>query len=106
MNTQENIQNASVAELQALIASAQIALKEKQKSKRKEVEAQIEELARSIGVKAVLSPIEGKKKSSVEAKYRNPDNAAQTWTGRGLAPKWMQKLVSEGHSKEEFKIAA
>ena len=39
------------------------------------------------------SSLAGKK---VEPKYRNPANAAQTWTGRGISPGWIQALKAEG----------
>jgi len=97
----------SESEIQSLISNAERALKEKQSSKRKEVIAQIKELAASIGVSVEI--IEGDKKAErkigkVAAKYRNPVDASQTWTGRGLAPKWMQDLLADGHNKAEFEI--
>jgi len=85
-------------ELQAVIAQAEKALKDKQLEKRKQVLAQIKELASSIGV-TVKSVRKGKK---IAPKYRNPGDAAQTWTGRGVAPKWMQALINEGRDKSEF----
>ena len=33
----------------------------------------------------------------VPPKYRNPDDASQTWTGRGVAPKWAAQLRAAGH---------
>jgi DNA-binding protein H-NS len=42
--------------------------------------------------------------SSVEPKYRGP--AGETWSGRGLMPKWLRALVDQGQSKESFLIAA
>jgi len=39
------------------------------------------------------SGLAGKK---VQPKYRNPANAQQTWTGRGIAPAWAQALKAEG----------
>ncbi|MCQ8182358.1 H-NS histone family protein [Methylomonas sp. SURF-1] len=97
----------SEAELQAVIDNAEKALKERQSSKRKEVIAQIKELAASIGV--VVDIHDGDKKSErkiskVAARYRNPNNATLTWSGRGLAPKWMQELLAAGHDKSEFEI--
>ena len=41
--------------------------------------------------------------ATVAAKYRGPDG--QTWTGRGLSPRWMKALMEQGRSKEEFLIA-
>lgn len=97
----------SESEIQAFIGNAEKALKDRQSSKRKEVIAQIKELAASIGV--VVEIQEGDKKSErkvgkVAARYRNPGNASQTWTGRGLAPKWMQELMASGRDKSEFEI--
>ena len=46
----------------------------------------------------------GKKTSgtTVAAKYRGPEG--QTWSGRGLSPRWMKALIDQGRSKEEFVI--
>ena len=49
----------------------------------------------------------GGKKSAgapVAAKFRGPDG--QTWTGRGLSPRWLKTLTDQGHTKEEFLITA
>ena len=47
-----------------------------------------------------------KKKSAspVLAKYRGPNG--ETWSGRGLMPKWMSALVAQGKTKEDFAIQA
>lgn len=102
-----DLNSLSDTELQAFIENAEKALKERQSSRRKEVIAQIKELAASIGVTVEIH--EGEKKSErragkVAARYRNPADASQTWTGRGLAPKWMQELLSAGRDKAEFEI--
>lgn len=36
------------------------------------------------------------------AKYRGPNG--ETWSGRGLTPRWLSALVAQGHDKEEFTI--
>jgi len=33
----------------------------------------------------------------VAPKYRNPANAEQTWTGRGVSPTWVQALKTAGN---------
>jgi len=99
--------NLSEAEIQALIDNAERALKERMNSKRKEVLAQIKELAASIGVTVEIGESDKRserKGSKVAAKYRNPADASQTWTGRGLAPKWMQELLAAGRDKADFEI--
>lgn len=101
-----NIQELSADELQKLINDAQSELEAKQSGMRKQVIAQIKELAASIGVTVDIVGDKKSKKSTstVAAKYANPGNPAETWTGRGLAPKWMQALTAEGRSKDEFLI--
>lgn len=41
-----------------------------------------------------------KEKATVKPKYRHPEG--QTWSGRGVAPKWM--LDEQGKRKEEYAI--
>ena len=38
----------------------------------------------------------------VPAKYRGPDG--ETWSGRGLTPRWLHALMTQGRAKEEFAI--
>ena len=40
----------------------------------------------------------------VAPKYRNPDNPSQTWSGRGVTPKWLSEKITAGASQEEFAI--
>lgn len=39
---------------------------------------------------------------TVAAKYRGPNG--ETWSGRGLTPRWLSTLVAQGQSKEAFAI--
>ncbi len=41
-------------------------------------------------------------KSTVAAKFRGPNG--ETWSGRGLTPRWLAGLLAEGRQKEEFVI--
>lgn len=41
---------------------------------------------------------------AVAAKYRGPNG--ETWSGRGLTPKWLAALVAQGQSKESFAVNA
>lgn len=44
-----------------------------------------------------------KSANPVADKYRGPNG--ETWTGRGLMPRWLSSLVAEGQTKESFLIA-
>src|SRR4051812_16548556 len=61
------------------------------------------ELAREMGFAVTLTKIgketarrgtrqaqEEDRRRGVRPKYRNPDNPAETWAGRGRKPKWVQ----------------
>ena len=39
-------------------------------------------------------------------KYRNPDNPAETWAGRGLKPRWLAAALKTGKKLEDFSIVA
>ena len=39
---------------------------------------------------------------TVAAKYRGPNG--ETWSGRGLTPRWLASLIEQGKSKEDFAI--
>jgi DNA-binding protein H-NS len=46
----------------------------------------------------------GYKLGKVAPKYRNPQNHAETWAGRGQQPKWMATQIAGGKKIEDFLI--
>jgi DNA-binding protein H-NS len=44
-------------------------------------------------------------KGKGRVKYRNPDNAAQVWTGHGPKPGWLKAKIESGAPLEQFAIA-
>jgi len=54
--------------------------------------------------KAVKIPKVRKASAPVAAKYRGPNG--ESWSGRGLMPKWLSALVAQGQTKESFSVAA
>lgn len=54
-------------------------------------------------VKSYVGLVE-KKRAVVAAKYRGPNG--ETWSGRGLTPKWLSALIAQGLPKESFAINA
>jgi len=100
----------SEVELQSMIEEAGRALKEKQQGKRKEVLNQMKQLAASIGVAVEIiegsAASAGRKGRKVPIKYQNPDNLSERWSGRGVKPKWLQHLLSQGKRLEDFEVAS
>ena len=59
-------------------------------------------VAELFGIKAVGEV--RRKKRSARIKYRDPENAENSWTGKGRPPKWMQEKLDQGATKDEFLI--
>lgn len=58
-----------------------------------------------FGNRSTKRPGASLKGTRVAIKYRNPDNRKETWTGRGMTPKWMTAAMKEkGLAKEAFMI--
>lgn len=59
----------------------------------------VEELLAAGGKKAKSS-----KGQKVQARYQNPGDNNQTWTGRGRKPKWIAEGIAKGKSLDDFRI--
>jgi DNA-binding protein H-NS len=106
-----SLETLSPAELKALIANAQLQMKAAHANHVKGVREKIERLLKSSGLTlADVYPTRGGKsakgpKSVVAPKYRNPENATQTWSGRGKRPLWfVQALKKRGTTADSLLI--
>ncbi|MGO4703586.1 H-NS histone family protein [Dyella sp. 2RAB6] len=89
-----NLKSLSADQLAALISDARSQLEQSRGQQISEVRAKIEALLRSSGLTlAEVFPRQvgkgHKTKGSVAAKYRNPEDPSQTWSGRGKRPLWL-----------------
>jgi DNA-binding protein H-NS len=41
---------------------------------------------------------------AVSPKFRNPDNPAETWSGRGRQPRWVAEQLRSGKRMEDLQI--
>jgi DNA-binding protein H-NS len=48
----------------------------------------------------------GRTLGKVAPKYRNPENPKETWSGRGMQPRWLAEQVKRGKSAADFLISA
>ena len=100
---------SSLIDIQNQIAELQAKAQEIKTREFNEKLAMIKEtlLAYSISVEDLQGkPAKaGKVKSSspAPAKYTGPNG--ESWSGRGLMPRWLATLVNEGHAREEYLIA-
>ena len=106
MARSKNIENMSFAELAAMQARVERAKVEKQISERAAVKQKLMDMAKEAGFD-IRELFDGRKgKGKVAVKYRDPNNTANTWTGRGRMPRWMTAATKGGKAKkEDFLIA-
>ena len=53
---------------------------------------------------AASKPKKKKNKKPAIARFANPDDTAQTWTGKGRQPFWFKKAIEGGASPESLEI--
>ncbi len=106
-----DLNQLSVAELEALIEQAHDLIDQKKAEAEKNARAEIQRLAQAAGLRVeILDEASAKKagkkaaKKAVADKYRNPVDANQSWSGRGKRPKWLQEALEAGAKIEEFAI--
>ena len=39
---------------------------------------------------------------TIEAKYRDPQNPAHTWSGKGRKPAWLKEYLDQGHDLAQY----
>lgn len=56
--------------------------------------------------RAARKSTKGRTLGKVAPKYRNPENPKDTWSGRGMQPRWLAEKVRRGASAADFLISA
>jgi DNA-binding protein H-NS len=94
-----------IVRLQDLKTKIEAAISAKVSERRRELETELAELAQfdGRGGKATRSG-RGGARGAVAPKYRNPENPAETWAGRGLKPRWLTAAIKGGKKIEDFAI--
>lgn len=94
-------------DLQGHVSRAIATFEDRQK---KGVLAELEELARARGYSfselTVAAAAKGRRGSgtAAAAKYANPADPAQTWTGRGRKPGWFTAALAAGRRPEDMAL--
>ena len=58
-----------------------------------------------IDLVELLAPLKKRRdhgREAGEVRYRDPDNPANTWSGRGRPAKWLQDYIGAGRDRDEF----
>lgn len=100
-----NVEALSLKDLLALEAKLKIAIDKARAEAKSEVKARMAELAQEHGFSVSdLFGVRGKPKTVGVAKYANPANRAQTWTGKGRPPFWMIEHLKRGKKADDCAI--
>jgi DNA-binding protein H-NS len=104
-----DIKNLNHSQLKDLISKAQIRQTELSKEKIVKLRDKVLALIKAEGYTfdEIFGQGRGKAKrasSPVAPKYRNPSNAAQTWSGRGKRPHWFNDALKAGKKEKDLAI--
>ncbi|SLN66458.1 H-NS histone family protein [Falsiruegeria litorea R37] len=102
-----NLSAMSRKELLDLQSNVETALKDAEQRERREALEAAEKAAAEFGFSlAELSPDakKGGKSGKAAAKYRNPANPEQTWSGRGRKPQWIHDALTSGADISDLEI--
>ena len=101
-----DIDALSLNELKALRSKIDRAIVTYEDRKKKEALAELEEMARKMGypLSDLMAMSSAKPRKTVAAKYANPENPYDTWTGRGRKPKWVEAALASGKALEDLAI--
>ena len=98
-----DLNSLSKKELVALQKEVATAIKMFDERKKKEAIAAAEAAAKEHGF--TLSELTGKKSASkAPAKYANPANTSETWSGRGRRPAWVIAALDSGKDLADLEI--
>jgi DNA-binding protein H-NS len=99
------LKTMSVGKLQALKSQVEAAISAKVTERRRELESKLSKLAAFGGGRKAAKFLRSGRMGSVAPKYRNPEDPAETWAGRGLKPRWLTAAIEGGKKLEDFAIA-
>lgn len=100
-----NLDKLSFAELTRLRADVDALLAKRQSEEKAVLKQKLVDMAKAQGFD--LDDVLGRKsrRGIVAVKYRDPENAENTWTGRGRMPRWMVAATKKrGVNKEDFLV--
>ena len=97
-----DLSRLDIEQLTELVGNAQSEMASRERTRRKDLRAELERRVTAEGYK--LGDIfpelgnsagDGRQRRKMPAKYRNPQNPDETWTGIGRSPKWVQAILAE-----------
>lgn len=106
MAAKPNLEKMTLDELKSLKKDVDKAIDAVQRRQRTEALKEMQAVAKKHGlsVDEVIGSKPKAPKSKAPAKYRNPENPDQVWSGRGRQPTWYKAAVEAGKKPESMEI--
>lgn len=102
-----NLSKYSSQELRQLKVEIDKELKKRRKDEVKQAQKELRTVAERYGfsLSELLSAQPAKAGASkAGAKFRHPEDAGKTWSGRGRKPAWVKEWEGQGRSLDELRI--
>jgi DNA-binding protein H-NS len=101
-----DLEKMSLDELKKLQKDVANEIKHYKDREKRQALAEVEAFARERGLNpADLSEISRRRtRKPAKPKYANPNDTAQTWSGRGRRPRWLEEALAKGRSLDEMAI--
>ncbi len=101
-----DVNSMSLKELKELHTQTARAIATFEDRRKKEVMAALDERAREMGfsLAEVMGTATTRKRSPAVAKYANPADASETWSGRGRKPRWFEAALKSGKSPDDMAV--
>ena len=102
-----NLDALSLKELKDLQSQVAKAIASYEDRKKREALAELEEKAREMGfslAELTGAALKTRKRAPAVAKYANPADKSDTWSGRGRKPRWFDAALKAGKSPEDLAI--
>lgn len=101
-----NLGEMSLKELKDLQSQVAKAISGFGDRKKKQALVELEEKARQMGftLAELTGTVAVRKRSPAVAKYANPADASETWSGRGRKPRWFVAALASGKKPDHMAI--
>lgn len=101
-----DLETLSLDELKKLSRDVEKAIATFEERKRKDALKAIEKVARDHGFtidEVIKTQKSAARKPARDAKFRNPANPSETWSGRGRQPGWYKDAMAAGTSPDQMR---
>jgi DNA-binding protein H-NS len=99
-----NVDKLSLKDLLDLEARVERAISQAKERERAEIKQKVASMVENAGFSVgELFGARGRGKAVV-AKFVNPDNRSETWTGRGRKPNWLVAKLNKGAKMDDFAV--